>query len=436
MSALYALDYRCVVLDHGYFYTEDMYIIDENGYELSETRDYQVVGFNSEVTAVNGKTCCAVIVVTNPKVHSKIYVDAQMVGGPYEKVGTAIAASAIGLLNDTRKVHWNNIKGKPDDFAPGGHMHPLWELYGFTPSVVQFKRMSAALGKKAGKTLDAIYLDFDAKMKIIEGELAAVEARLTTHINDKQNPHVDTAAKIGLGNVLNAPTATETQARLTNGTIMNIYATPWSIGMALDANFTPILNAHVADHNNPHRNTAAQLSVYTVTQMNDKARLYVDQNATMEKTAAFFGQTAASLQPLVQQNNSTWNLTIGMYPMGLMNPYGPLPGYNPRDTVFKPDGRFQAINDVIARDVKRATKTFYIAGEFGDRDSAVNTANAWLVDLNAYPYGSLCFYHYARTRESYTGNGAVVYNTTRSTMILYQSGSSGRTTWTTNGGGA
>lgn len=414
MNKIYNLAFRCVVLDHGYFYTDKLFIVDDTGYTLQPDLDYQCISFNNEVFSKTGKTACAVIVIRNPKVSNVIYVDAQMVGGSFERVGKAIAQMSMGLLNNTRKVHWNNITGKPDKFRAGGHMHPLWELYGFTPSVVQFKRMAAALGKSTDKVLDGIYLDFDEKMKLIEKDLAAIEAQLTAHIADENNPHQDTAEKIGLGNVVNAPTATETQARQTHGDIMQIYATPWSMGLALDANFTPIVQAHIADRNNPHRLTAAQLSVYTVAEFNDRARLYTDLNAAMDKSAAVFGYNADQLQPVVQSNNNTDNLTVGMYPFGIcFRPY--ITNIPTTYQVFKPDGYWQDIREVLARDLSQSTPVYYVSGDMGSTANAVNFANA---TYGGAAVGSILFYRYMRTGVSFTGNGAVLYNTTTSTAVI------------------
>jgi hypothetical protein len=426
MSALNDLDYRCVVLDHGYFYTNDLYIIDEAGRVLKETLDYQLVGFNTDVVGKTAKTVVSVIVITNKKVAAKIYVDAQMVGGGYEKVGQAIDQMAMGLLNNTRKVHWNNIKGKPDRFAAGGHMHALWELYGFTPTVTVLKRMSVAFGKKVQQVLDGVYKDFDAQMKIIEGELDAVEERLTAHLADVSNPHKDWKGNIGLANVFNAPTATLTQARLTNGSLMETYATPWSIGQALDANFTPILQEHIANKNNPHQNSLLQLNMYSVPQMNDKARLYTDQGATMAKSATVYGYTADGLQPLMQQNNHTNNL-VGPYPFQLWaRPY--ISWLSPNAQVLKPDGYWQPISDVIQREVRPSTTIIAMQNDFYSYEQAVQTANQWLI---GYPAGTLCYCHYLINRESYNGNGAIQYARTRNTSILLYTGSG----WTATAGG-
>lgn len=412
MGRIYDLDYRCVVLDHGYFYADSLHIMDELGKELKEDRDYQVIGFNEDLTALTGKSACAVIVIMNRKVASRIYVDAQMAGGQYEKVAPAIDRTVMGLLNNTRPTHWKNIEGKPDSYRPGGHMHPLWELYGFTPCVALFNRMAVGLGKKADKILDSIYQTFDASMKQIEIEQNSVESLLIAHMQDYDNPHDDTAAKIQMGNVTNSSTATETQARQTNGSLMDVYATPWSIAQSLDANFTPVLRDHVDNKNNPHGLSAALLNAYTVTEFNNKARLYTDQGAPMDRSTLVFGLTPEQLRAHAQDNNIIYNLTTGQYPMSTFA--NPLLGIAPTNQVYTGDRGWQNLDEVIAREVKRSTQVYYITSDTG-RGGAVPAANTSFPNA---PVGSILFYHYARQGFSYNGNGATVYNDTRSTMLL------------------
>ncbi len=425
MGRIYDLAYRCVVLDHGYFFVDNLYIIDELGRELKEDSDYQIVAFNEDIAALTGKLACAVIVIVNRKVASRIYVDANMVGGQYERVGKAIDRMAMGLLNNTRPVHWNNIEGKPDAFVPGGHMHPLWELYGFTPSVALFKRMAVGLGKKADKVLDAIYQQYDEKMKQVELEQEATNKLLLSHIGDYNNPHKDTAGKIQMGNVTNQSTATATQARQTHGNLMDIYATPWSVGLAMEANFTPVVNAHIQNMSNPHGLTAAQLNVYTITELNNKARLYVDLNATMDKTTLVYGVTPNALKPIMQNNNNVANLTGGMYPFArFAKPY--LPSTPATNQVMQGDTGWQNLDELIAREVNQSTQVYYLTSEF-TRTGAVPAANA---TYPSAPIGSILFYHYNLAAHSFNGNGSTQWAYTRSTMMLTKNAGG----WTTSRG--
>ncbi|MFO5890779.1 hypothetical protein ACLBSJ_33800, partial [Klebsiella pneumoniae] len=53
--------------------------------------------------------------------------------------------------------------------------------------------------------------------------------------------------QLALGNVYSPGIATETQAKQPNGAIMNVYATPWSMKLSVDTNYTVQYLAHVND---------------------------------------------------------------------------------------------------------------------------------------------------------------------------------------------
>ncbi|MFO5848550.1 hypothetical protein ACLBP5_30630, partial [Klebsiella pneumoniae] len=69
---------------------------------------------------------------------------------------------------------------------------------------------------------------------------------------------------VALGNVSNAGIATETQAKQPNGAIMNVYATPWSMKLSVDTNYTVEYLALVKDVTTiPHRVTAGHLDSFS-----------------------------------------------------------------------------------------------------------------------------------------------------------------------------
>ncbi|MCY1427218.1 hypothetical protein D9M71_430550 [compost metagenome] len=130
---------------------------------------------------------------------------------------------------------------------------------------------------------------------------------------------------------------------------------------------------------------------------------------------------------MVQNNNHTNNL-IGTYTFNCWaRPY--IAGYAPSAQVFKPDGYWQLISEVIIREVRPSTVVTVMQGEFGSYAQAVQTANTYLV---GFPVGALCYFHWNRSQPSYNGNGAVQWANTRHTSILVYGGGSG---WITSAGG-
>lgn len=85
------------------------------------------------------------------------------------------------------------------------------------------------------------------------------------HPADKNNPHETNAAQVGLGNVPNYPPASNAEG--VTGTATNRLMTPAATKAAIQAKIDQvgaIGAAHIADHNNPHLTTAAQLDLGNV----------------------------------------------------------------------------------------------------------------------------------------------------------------------------
>ena len=85
---------------------------------------------------------------------------------------------------------------------------------------------------------------------------------LNAHINDKNNPHQTTKAQVGLGSVENFALATTAEAQA--GTSNLKYMTPLLTAQAIAQQALIPLNAHIADKNNPHQTTKAQVGLSDV----------------------------------------------------------------------------------------------------------------------------------------------------------------------------
>lgn len=82
---------------------------------------------------------------------------------------------------------------------------------------------------------------------------------LAAHIADHNNPHLVTAAQVNLGNVQNYATATNQDA--ITGTATNLYMTPAATAAAIANLPSGGLAVHEADHGNPHVTTATQVGL-------------------------------------------------------------------------------------------------------------------------------------------------------------------------------
>lgn len=87
-------------------------------------------------------------------------------------------------------------------------------------------------------------------------------ADVSTHINDKDNPHETTKDHVGLGSVENLPLATA--AIYDAGTSDRHYAVVSGVRRMIDLFAVTPLNTHIADKTNPHATTKTQVGLGNV----------------------------------------------------------------------------------------------------------------------------------------------------------------------------
>lgn len=421
--------YKVLVLAHGYFYTDTVHIVDSKDNLLIPNVDYQCIYFNPEVTELTGLNACAAIVVKKKDVDLDLYVTAQLVGGKFCNVSYAIAQVAQTLLNNTRKPHWNNIIGIQDSFRPNGHLHALWQLYGFTQRVVTLKRITKALGDNVNRDMDGLFLTFKQELDRVGDSLDVIEARLTTHIQDTQtNPHRVNKIQVGLDNVVNSSTANETQARATHGNYMDIYATPWSLAISVQVNFKTKFDTHVNDFNNPHQVTAAQLNSYSISEFNTELNKKLTRGKTAEISTLLYGKT-----PQQVANEMRTNIPLSEIKSGRVSPdrfsNSTNSNYPGREFLLTPDLIWTPISEIIDRELKKSPQIFYANVAVSDPTNAIAVFNSIYSDNTRYPNGSLGIAAYISSANIYSGNGGVTSYYRHTFMLRKTNG-----VWTANGG--
>lgn len=423
LSPQYDLPYRIVVMEKGYFFTNDLYVIDNRGCVLKEDIDYQCLLMEADLAKKLGKTACAILVVTNPAVGNFLYIEAQMVGGRYCSLNTAILEQAANVIRGVnRKVLWRNLKDKPSSYRPNGHLHALWELFGFAPQTAILHRMTTALDKMSKKEFDDLYLEFGIRFEPVKNDLKDVEARLTTHINDQSDPHDVTALQVQLELVYNASPATLAQAQTASGTVMTAYATPLRAAQSIATNFTPNLKSHVDDINNPHQDTAAKLGTLTTIEMNQLANQYYNRGDTVSKSTGLGGLPFGNHYAQVRSNIPVSAITTGIFPWQVFS--GQVhqgSGYVLAPSTFGILG-WRSIASIFTLYAKKGADVLY-AGEF-PRGYAVSNFNG-ILGTN-WPEGTIAVYRSVGVWGIGTSNGSI--NTTVSSLAM-ATFSKGAGTW-------
>lgn len=419
LSPQYDLPYRIVVMEKGYFYTDDLYVIDNRGRVLKEDIDYQCLLMEPELSAKLGKAACAILVVTNPDVGNFLYVEAQMVGGRYCSLNTAILEQAANVIRSTnRKVLWRNLKDKPSSYRSNGHLHALWELFGFAPQTAILHRMTTAFNKMTKKEFDNLYAEFDIKFAAVKTDLNDIETRLTTHINDQNDPHDVTALQVQLELVYNASPATLAQAQTASGTVMNAYATPLRAAQSIATNFAPNLKSHIDDLNNPHQDTAAKLGTLTNIEMNQVANQYYNRGDTATFSTGLGGVPFATHYAQVRTNLPVWAITTGIFPWQVFS--GQVhqgSGYVLAPSIYGYLG-WRSIASIFTLYAKRGADVLYV-GEFPD-GYAVSNFNG-ILGTN-WPDGTIAVYRSNGAWSIGTGNGSYTTYLSSLSMATFSAG--------------
>lgn len=144
------------------------------------------------------------------------------------------------LLNvafNPRIANWEQVVELPREFPVVNHDFNIDDFVGMSEVVDELDDIEKAiLQKNAGGLAD--------------------------HIANKANPHEVNKAQVGLGLVDNYPTATVGEAQA--GVANNRFMTPLRTKQLIDAVSTAALNLHLADMNNPHQTTKAQVGLGSV----------------------------------------------------------------------------------------------------------------------------------------------------------------------------
>lgn len=265
------LSAKAFVLDYGPFYTRNLVVkslIDGSTLRPasigSTNGQYVCTQLFTDMTLRTGLDICSVIVITDKTlpVNLQVSVDYQVLGGEYSASVDAIQQLIDSLELGNQPVKWTDILGRPVQFPPAPHYHDLGDVYGFEYIVAALERITQAIYVGDSAQLAAIYQYIDHEIASVQGDIATNAANLTAHLADFTNPHRVTAAQVGLGNVSNYATASNADGQ--TGTSTQLFMTPAATTAAIAFQVGNALNAHIANVNNPHATTKAQVGLGSV----------------------------------------------------------------------------------------------------------------------------------------------------------------------------
>lgn len=413
--------YKVVVLEKGYFYTHDLIVYDHLHKPLIKDVDYQCTALQPQVAKDTAFTACAIIVITNPRINKKVFVTGRYVGGEYCMLTDAIIRMARSLLaGGKRKVYWKNLYDKQSDFRPNGHQHLYWQLYGFAKPTLTVKRMQRAQQVITGRDFNGLYLEWKAIYDTVSNDLQTIEDRLTTHINDKVDPHKVTKLQIKLELVYNGFPATIDEARQGSGAVMDAYATPLRTKEAIEFNFLPKLQNHVADRNNPHGVTYATLGTYNMSMLVGYGNGYYSKGTTTNSAARINNLTWAQVKTNIRTNMYPNEMKSGLLPSEHYSQTAPIPQYILTGSA---NGymSWQPIRTMLNTYTKKGNQTFYVTG------NQPYVGATWIRVFNTFigpkPVNSIGVLKSTYYYGSGTGNGSLTVALPTFAMMRYINGS-------------
>lgn len=252
---------RCVAPTYGGFFSESVIIKDYvTGRELVYDVDYKFGEILELPSDRYAKEICGYIVIFNTQV-SRITITYQALGGDYSYSMDSIIEMLNSLDLGNRPVEWGLIVGRPVEFPPESHMHPSSDIYGMEYVVHSLERVRQAILMGDVASHDEIYAYIDRSNNEIDGKIQVVRNELNAHIADKANPHNTTKAQVGLASVQDYGIASTSEA--VAGTSNVKYMTPLRVMESINNMLVPV-NAHIANKNNPHSTTKAQVGLGSV----------------------------------------------------------------------------------------------------------------------------------------------------------------------------
>lgn len=372
-------------LDAGYFYDDSLVVRDSAGRTLVRNVDYTTGYLHGDGTVETGQSIVGLVIIINKAVSSRVYVDAQMVGGDYCSLGGLVNKLQQSLINDKRNVDYYNLADKPSSFNVVRHKHHMATTFGWNPFAEVFIAMRDAIRQNNRLALEAEVKDIFSGAGPEAADL--LNKLVDQHIADESNPHVDTIEKMGFPQYRNRYFIRASEVYSTNQ-YRDHYITAMAIDTYVNSYGFDVLRPHIAAAKDPHETTLDQLGMDDKYGVDILLRKYASPSDTAENAMTVYGYDRFALIKYLRDDLRA-DALVG-------NPLAPalLGKGNPSiDTLLFGDGVWRDPKDIIAK-YTPVEPTVVYAGLLGGavRDEAFNKLVELYSDKSSYPVGSLIIY--------------------------------------------
>jgi hypothetical protein len=207
------------------------------GTPLVEGVDYVPTHYFIEATRSIGQPIYGSVTFYNNSLQGVISFNYQSLGGSWTLTEPQIAQILANITANPRITTWEQITDLPNTFPPINHVWDIDDMVNMDSVVAAINDIVGAIG-------------------------TAQTSAINAHIANMNNPHQTTATQVGLGLVQNFGMAQPSDA--SGGTADNLYMSPATTTIQINALVGNTLQAHLQNTNNPHQTTAEQIGLGNV----------------------------------------------------------------------------------------------------------------------------------------------------------------------------
>ena len=257
--------------------------------------------YDDIITSGSVQPVYGAIVMNDPTKTYQVLATYQTLGGSTLLDDAEIVTLLANTGRDPRRALWTDVVDIPEALPPIPHRESTGVVIGFDSVVEVLYKIADSINSGNVKSMQALMehvadhhnphritledLGIDELGNLIPATKEEAEAGtnnthymtalrtdqyakavilpiLNTHVSDQNNPHNVTKSQVGLGSVQNYPVASTTEAEA--GVATNRYMTPATSVMLMNAQFKPLVDAHIADKANPHGTTKSQVGLGNV----------------------------------------------------------------------------------------------------------------------------------------------------------------------------
>jgi hypothetical protein len=250
---------RAFATNYGAFFASSLSVIDAaTGHALTSSQYFTAIVFDlptAKYGLPNNDTIVGMVVVTDPTVSANVTISYQALGGGYQTSLAGLATNLLSYEPATRPANWPNVADTLASTPASQALHDAGQA-----GLITFEYVVHALDRMTQMALmgdpivqASVRTYADGAEGGAIGLLNAQIALLNAHIANTNNPHQTTFAQLG------AYSEAQQDAAILVET---------GNRQTADAVLNATLTAHETNYNNPHQVTLTQLGMYSSAQVN------------------------------------------------------------------------------------------------------------------------------------------------------------------------